>query len=293
MQFGGMGKAIPWEDIKPIPEDTVITENEKFLKNTQFLGFVTQLLEIQSDFTKTVKPLEGVESFNKVMNEIEINATRALQHTLTTLSNEVNFGKSVIDDSREKLDEFRRSQRGIQSNSNQTFPSAFFTKYVEDIDKKAEEITDAIKLYERSLEPPKYSTNPTTLIQMIEFQHDAIIRCASKMADIKDKTNKLLERVSDRYKNNGLKTDILDSKEAETEKMSDAIHIEAAYKQYLNKRKADLEKRDKKTNFEELCKGTATNTFGSGLGGGLGKGIGGGTTSTSTSTGTTSLSLKK
>lgn len=261
MNFGSA--AVEFVDLNPMPEDTVLDESDKEFGKTSFCRLFVQVHEIISEFDKTVKPLEGVESFNKGMNEIEINATRAIKHTLTSLSKEVNHGKSILDESREKLEEFRHSTGVLEANSNRTFPSTFFLNYIDDLGKKASDITETIRLFEKSMEPSKSTEDPRILKELLESQSDAIVRCGTKMADIKDKSDKLMEKLIRTFKKHGLQTDHLEFKR-DIEKDSDSLEIESSFKQYLAQRKRDLEKRDTKTNFSELCSQTAKTSFGAG-----------------------------
>lgn len=242
----GAGKGLLWREIK-VSEADKLSE----LKDPEPVSHFIEIFELQEENKKLYKPPEGAESFDKKISEFESNATRSITHSLVILSNEIDHGKSVISESRDQLDSLRKDKENLQSC--RTFPSPFFAKYIDNIEKQKTDISDAIAIFEKSLTRENFTLTPMVLVQLIESQHDAIVRCSARMADVKEHSDRLKDKIKEIAKKRNIIIDDALLYDEEDDKSSTVMQVDSAFKQFQAERKRNLEKRDRTTKFAEVC----------------------------------------
>ena len=241
----------------------------------------------QQEFKKKITPFEVSESFDKQMEEIKTTAKRSISHTLNILAGEISHGQSILNEANAQLEKFM-SYKENQKKPH-SFPSPFFSQFISDLDRKSKSINESISIFERSFEDDDDKQSTDSFIQLIQSQHDAIIRCAAKLSKVKNNTEQLRNTVVSVLKKQGITYN--DAYHEASHDINNDLDVIQAYQDYLNERKRNLEKRDKTTKFEELCKPAATttankfgNTFGNKTGTSTGGGFGTKTTGFGTST---------
>ena len=226
----------------------------------------------QKTFKNKITTLEKVESFDKQMNEIEIDVKRSIDHTLNILAGEIAHGNSVIKDARDQLENLKELKK---SHKKHSFPSPFFQQFMDDLNKKAQDVKDSIKSFERSLEPSTEKQTSDSLLNLIRTQHNAIIRCSANLSNIQKSIEPLKEKIITIMKDDGKNTDFVSSIGISDETTEiNTLNVIDQYNKFLEGRKRDLEKRTamKEEVLKEKCAVAATKTaFGGSRFGGLNK----------------------
>jgi len=238
---------------------------------------------------KNAKPLEGIEAFDKKLLEIEVNSTRSILHYLSILSSEIDHGNLIVSEIRDELESFRRDL--ANSGKNRSTTSPFLSRFMSNIKKRSLDINESISSLEKNLQIHAPLENPMSVVQVIKEQHDAILRCGARLSDIRDKSEEIMQRLSESLKKQGVNSDVLKSIRMSEDRNSIVSQVEHSYEQYKEERKRNLEKRDKTTNFVTICARPTTGKFG------LGSKLGGLSSTSSTlnkgTTTTNSTSLLK
>ena len=207
----------------------------------------------QNVFKTKMTRLEGIDLFDKQMKEIEGDIQRSIDHTLNILSNEIEHGRSVLEDAREQLDQLRNFK---ESPKRHVFPSPFFQQFVKDLDKKAEDVKDSIQSFERSLHQSNEKQTTASLINLIRTQHNTIIRSSAKLSRVQKNLEPLREQVMRIMEDRGKDTDILSSR-ANDSNVNDTNRLDVIeeYNKFLDGRKRNLEKRTPLTEaqLKEKC----------------------------------------
>ncbi|KAH0791068.1 hypothetical protein GPJ56_005203 [Histomonas meleagridis] len=209
------------------------------------------LIKIVDSFQKTNLPIEGTDAFEKRLSNIIESATRSITHTLITLTNELDHGNSSISEYRSLLETSKRDLT-IAMRPNRSGTSPFLIRYVDSIQKRGKILEEELDSFSKALESDDTISSSQSLKNVLMQQQEAIIRCGSKVSQIKDKANDIQKEIISKFKIRGIDTSKLDALDEDEAEISRTKTIKEEYEQFLQTRKHDLEKHE--TNEEKFKK---------------------------------------
>lgn len=277
--FGGFG--LNQQNTKPqIQENWTLAQIEEESKKNpdlkQALFIIIELNDLVNQNEQKKKPLEGAEALEKKLIELEDDTHRALKHTIMSLAQEIDHGNEIISEYSDKLTMYRRDEE-YASRDNHELPSPFLTRYVESLEKRENNITQAVNSFDEYLnsqstsQSSQYQQTPQSLIYVLQQQKDAIIRCSTRISQIKEKSEELQKKIKSLFTTKNL------TNENDEEKTSVSKSIMEAYDKFQKKRISDLENRDTdRDKFKKpQPKSTGFGGFGTSGFGGFGTGTSG------------------
>ena len=241
------------EEEAPIKETDVVAD----IKEVNAFNMIVDTFENVSSHQRISKSIEGIDSYGKRISDIYDESHRAIQHTLLALANEVDFGNSIVEEARADMERFHMEKT---NNYMSHYAGNPLSRTIDMLEKRKTSLSDAISEFENRLVPPSESQNPVLLVQILQEQNKAIIRCSARVAEIQRKTNEIREKLQQHSRG---KTSFRLSGDTPTRK-SIVETVQDAYEDYLKERKRNLEKRDTKTDFQTKCvvQQTGTSKFG-------------------------------
>ena len=252
-------------------------------------NYIIELYNVVEKYSKDIKPIEGAESFDKSLREIEASANRAIVHTLMTLGNEIDRGTVIKNSFRAELDTYRNDLTDIRSGA--TFPIPFVTRYVENLRSRSQNIRKAIDSLHQKLETKESdSQSLQTIKEIVETQNQVIGEAAAQVATIHEKSMQIREKVISTLKRRRSQSELIYKiEEGDEESHSVVEKIQSDYDTFIAEQKRNLDKRE--TNRELFIKPPqAQNAFGSFGKSGFGSGFGKTTTGFTSGFGTGSTS---
>ncbi|EAY02563.1 hypothetical protein TVAG_116170 [Trichomonas vaginalis G3] len=197
------------------------------------------------------KPIDGLDSFGKKITDLYDDVNRSINHTLLHLANEIDHGNSMIKEARDELDTFHRDY--TDSLHSQTFPSPFISRFTDNLQQRSKNLSEAITSYETKLQNNEQAESPAVLVQVLQEQYNAIIRCSARVSEIQRKSQSLHETFKRIFQNKDRKISDLRLDSEENGKQSVVNSVQTAYDEYLEERRRLLEKRDTTTDFSTIC----------------------------------------
>jgi len=269
-----------------VEETTKLADTEAEVTNI----FVT-LFQVAQKYSNS-KPLEGIESFDRKLLDLYNDCNKSIIQTLVGFSNEVDHGNSLISDSRASLESLHGDL--TYSSHINSFPSPFFVKYVDSIGKRSKNLAEAISSFENRLQLSSSSGNPSLLIQVLEEQYKALVRCGARLSEVRNRTSDIRTKLCEQHGIRGVQADMMKNADEIEERASSVANVLREYEQFKEERKRNMEKRDKTTDFTTKCARAQKTGFGSGLGksfGSLGSKPTTGTSTSGSSSSTTGIKL--
>lgn len=249
-----------------VEESTLIQDLEVDARNI----IIDTYLKGVNLYTKE-KPIDGLDSLGKKLSDLSEDATRIIQHTLLHLANEVDHGNAAIREARDELDTFHRDY--TDALHPHKFPLPFISRFADKIQQRSKNISEAITAYESKLQSTEQPDSPAVLVQVLNEQYNAIIRCSARVSEIQRKSQEIRNLFETKLKEKNANISALKLQTDGREKLSIIESIETAYDQYVEERKRLIEKRDTTTNFSQEC---AVEVKKTGFGGTSKFGFGGG-----------------
>jgi hypothetical protein len=248
-------------------------------------GAIEQIKEINQkvgEYGAKAKPIDGADAFEKRLNELEEDITRGLKHTIVTLASEVDHGNSSISEFQDSLEAARRDLKNA-SHGNRGSTTSFLTKFVDSVRKRNQILGETLDAFKKRLESDDASQSPRTLVQVLEQQHEAIVRCAARIERMRERMGHVRRRSIEYLKHRQFHTNMLENMDEGEQHGSILASVNDNYAQFLADRKRDLEKRH--TNPDQFKTPVQQGMFGLGsgrsaFGSGFGSGFGSSTTGT-------------
>lgn len=194
------------------------------------------------------KPLEGIDTYGKKVADVYDDSIRAIQHTLSALASEVDHGNSLIAEARADLDMYHADK--TNSYASHAFPTPFMSRFVHNLEKRKKNLSEAISEYENKLQEGKQTESPALLVQVLQEQNEAIVRCSSRVSEIQRKTDELRSFLQNRTMRSHSNLKYMDEDDS---KRSVVSTVQMQFEQFLEERKRCIEKRDTTTNYRSLC----------------------------------------
>jgi hypothetical protein len=229
-----------------VKEEMTLEEinNDKSLQ-----GAIEQIKDLNkkvAEYSAKAKPIDGADTFEKRLNELEEDMIRGLKHTIATLASEVDHGNSVISEYQDSLETSRRDI--VYGNRNST--SSFLIRFVDSIQKRDEILREALHSFKRRLESDEYTQSPKAIVQVLQQQHEAIVRAAARVEQLRDDMSQVKRRVVKCGKSGRLQGTVIENVEEGEQRGSILSAVNDNYVEFRAERNRDLEKRH--TNVEEF-----------------------------------------
>lgn len=222
------------------------------------------LIKVANEFQKDNTPLEGVDAFEKRLANIEESATKAYVHTVMTLASEIDHGNTAIAEYRSLLETARRDYTLALRPKHSTSP--FLQRYVDSIQKRGKILEDSIDSFDKALDFDDNARSSQSLRDVLIQQQEAIIRCSSKLSEIKERASEIQKEVVMKLKSNGMDASEIEKVESDEVGISRASIVKEEYEQFLQNRKRDLEKHDlNEEKYKKPEQKSSGFSFGSGL----------------------------
>jgi uncharacterized coiled-coil DUF342 family protein len=236
-------------------------------KNLQ--GAIEQIKDLNkkvAEYSGKAKPIDGADAFEKRLNELEEDITRGLKHTIATLASEVDHGNSAISEYQDSLETARRDLKNA-AHGNRTSTASFLARFVDSIRKRDQILGEALQAFKKRLESDDSSQAPKTLVQVLQQQHEAIVRCSARIEQVRERMQQVKRRTVDYLKSRRIHTNMIENVDEGDQRGSILTTVNDNYTQFLADRKRDLEKRH--TNPEQFKtppQQTGFGSFGRGFG---------------------------
>lgn len=234
------------------PENKILFNEDTLIDNLE----AAPLNMFIETYTKCILPnqksksLEGVDSYGKKVSDVYDECVRAIQHTLVALASEVDHGNSLVSEARADLDMYHADK--TNSYLSHTFPTPFMSRFINNIEKRKNNLSEAISEYENKIQEGKQAENSTLLLQVLQEQNEAIVRCSSRISEIQRKADELRSLLEKRASAMHRQSIIKFVTEDDSKK-SIVSAVQTSYVQFLEERKHNIEKRDTTTNYKTLC----------------------------------------
>ena len=260
---------------QPEPQETTFQfTDDMFLSERSIPNSrVKEFVDVHESIGKMAQEMHEQVVSHEVEEEIasirkDTDAT--LRGSLIEVCHLIDDGNSVLKAERNDLE---LSSGEGSGSSQKSVPTPFIKHYVEDILQTAEFIRQNLMAFGGDLNTS--SDGVKVFRVMLETQHAAVLRCAERVAHVKEN----LERVRDDLERK-LKTPLLMREtHEEPEALTTVERSKLDYKQYIWDQKARRKKRLDEmdlfgaTEAAETAQQTSTSSFGSGFGsGGFGSG---------------------
>ena len=257
-------------DIK-VEENTKLSESDVNVSN-----FFVNFYEISQVYAHP-KRLEGVEAFERKVSDLLSDINKSIVQNIITFSDEVDRGNLTLIKDRSSIKKL--SEDYFDFSKLNSLPHPLLIDFISSIEAKKKTLKESINSFESKLQNSNFSNNPKIIIQTIEEEFSTIQRCCTKLSKLNYKTSEFRSKIQ-----------ILQSKPIQDhldEKNSLVSNVMKDFENYLEERKRLIEKRDKITDFNELCK-PSTTLKGGILGRGTGLGLNAGSSILKSNTSTQS-----
>jgi uncharacterized spore protein YtfJ len=205
---------------------------------------LVELSKIVAKYDGHTHGIEGAEVFETSVREIEDYLNRAVKHTIISLAGEIDHGKGQITAFREDLDrsktDFRDARQGASGSS-----SRLLTRFRDQMIQRKAILSSAIHDFETNLAQESEPPTSQMMVEVLQQQHEAILRCAARIARLKEKATNVQKQVQDWRQRRADRwdmdvTDELDAAEVRTVVQS----VRAKYQDFVTSRRRDLEKKE-------------------------------------------------
>ena len=201
---------------------------------------IVEIFNISHSYNKKDKKICSGDNINfeNEMFEVESAIQKSLNKSLISLAREIDHGKNQISFSRSQMEEMW----GILKSENRK--KLFIKSYFDIILKKQKEINEVIQFLQNEFGDNRTVINrikhASDLIASTKSQHNAILRCSSKIYELRKKTEFVREKV-DAY----LKVETRDRIPShDGNEFSLVKQLEKDFKNQQNERRRNLEKRE-------------------------------------------------
>lgn len=255
------------------------TQTQQLVQESQRISDISEeaqqiFIQVQKKINETsqYKPIDGIESFDSSLNDIEEKMIRAICHTLPRLGNEIDHGNEWILSAQNSLDESQYTHRSSSLHNN---PSCFLRKYVREIEKQAIELKQIFKAMLSKSSETELPMDIFTISKVLQEQENSIDKCSAEIARINRKVDDI-RMLSNAHNINNRYSFFSENVEQIREPITDTI--KSSYSNFQAERRRLLEKHNtNELSFLHEQKSTGIGGLGRGLGGlGGGLGIGGG-----------------
>ena len=204
---------------------------------------------------------EGEDLLNKVFSTREAIVSEIFG-SLTSLAHQIDAGKKIV---KEYSDELKISQEDYRNSEQiRSLPSPFIIRFVDNVEKLADDLSQSISAFGSHLQPSLKPDDDMVIYNYLNEQHNAIVRCSSKVSKINEKLITVRNNLASKLKINAFS---FSQSEPHTENTY-AQSIQSKYQQFLaqnrNKNQKRLEESDLFGN--STVEAPKTSSFGSSFG---------------------------
>jgi hypothetical protein len=157
---------------------------------------LVQLDETIRLYGEHAQAIEDAEIFENSLREIEENLTRAVKHTVVTLASEIDHGRSEITSFRDSLEISRQDFATARQGARKS-PSQFLIRFQSEIQKRSAILSEAINNFEDNLTQNQEQQSSQALVDVLQHQHEAIVRCAARVARLKERSLDVQRRLKE------------------------------------------------------------------------------------------------
>lgn len=216
--------------------------------------------------------LEGVSAIDTEINGLEDDTTKALLGTLMSLAHQIDYGKSII---KEYKDELEKSKDDLSNSSHvRVVPTPFIIRYVNKIQQRATDLSESLAAYESRLQPTDSSDSQKTMYELLNKQHEAVLRCSSRVSRLREKLDKVRTQISQKVKSDSTMMSISEGTNDIDNRGLVSADISTSFSQFQAEQKKKIEKRNANSDLFGNSNVQAPAKTGFGLGSGLGLGGG-------------------
>lgn len=245
----------------------------------------SQFIEVYNLIEENKKLIrEGKESNSerqKTLDQIHDKVADDIFGSLSSIARQIDSGTKLLKEYENDLKISKTDHSISNSEPNESHPSVFLLKYVDDLEKTAESLSQSISAYSSHLQSQTNSIasddqiENQMLFHFLKEQTEAIYRCSTKVSRLNEKRNRVQQILNQKLKIN---TFIFNIEEEATEN-STVQSIKSKYQQFQEqkkqKEKQNSDQSDILGNSTVISK-TAANSFGfsfgnTGFGSGFGK----------------------
>jgi chromosome segregation ATPase len=246
---------------------------EEIANDKNLQGAIEQIKELNKkvgEYSAKAKPIDGADAFEKRLNELEEDITRGLKHTIATLASEVDHGNSAIAEYQDSLETARRDIKSA-AHGNRGSVASFLSRFVDSIRKRDQILGEALRAFKKRLELDDSTQSPKTIVQVLQQQHEAIVRSAARVEQLRERMGQVKRRAIDFLRSRRIHTNMIENVDEGDQKGSVLATVNDNYGQFLADRKRDLDKRH--TNPEQFKTPPQQSgfSFGSGMFSGFGQ----------------------
>ncbi|OHT10005.1 hypothetical protein TRFO_20916 [Tritrichomonas foetus] len=299
MNFGnlsfGFGQQPKQEEKPPfqINEQMLLTDIPSDVVK-EFIDVHKKIVETRTFLAKEEQQKQSNEnseddSTQKTLLSIRDESTSEIFGSLTSLAHQIDAGKKTVKEFEEEL----AISKSDYTNSEhiRSLPSPFILRFVDRVEKSAEDFAQSIAAYGSHLQPNKPISNENQIIfDFLNEQHNAILRCSSRVSKLNEKLIATRNNLATKLKINSINI----SNFEESAEDSYAQSIDVKYQQFLGQQKQKNQKRIEESDlFGNSTVEEQTTSGGFGFGGGFGNSFGSGFGSSTSSFGKGSTTGKK
>lgn len=194
--------------------------------------------------------IKGDESFEESLCKMSDSLDEMLSHSLMRLTHEIDFGTASIFKYRTFLEDAQSSLLDTDFNDSRSKKMSFFNNYCTSLFEKENLINESIRSLNLQTKTEDLNSFDNQniinlLISICKEQHDAIIRCSSRIYTLNEKielVRKNLRSYSRRFKSKPL--DATYSANDSKEISSSTQKLISQYQAFIEERKRNLEKRN-------------------------------------------------
>lgn len=166
---------------------------------TQFIDVHKLIQENSKSLSTNATKVSGC-SIESDCETIKKDIIECLNSSLTSLAHQIDFGQSSFNECKNDL-EISKSDYQYSSHYR-SIPSPFIKRYVSKIKKHAEELSQSLASYNSRFQPQQIEQNQNKqsetqiLYNLLSEQQQAILRCSSRVAAIKNRFEKVRSTVA-------------------------------------------------------------------------------------------------
>lgn len=213
---------------------------------------------------------EGKESNSerqKTLDQIHDKVADDIFGSLSSIARQIDSGTKLLKEYENDLKISKTDHSISNSEPNESHPSVFLLKYVDDLEKTAESLSQSISAYSSHLQSQTNSIasddqiENQTLFHFLKEQSEAIYRCSTKVSRLNEKRNRVQQILNQKLKIN---TFIFNIEEEATEN-STVQSIKSKYQQFQEQKKQKEKKNSDQSDIlgnSTVISKTATNSFG-------------------------------